>query len=387
MYAGEKMTEKALDAIDTYLHEKCGGDAEVFGWLRRIARPYLQEKNKSVAFNTAAEAGLEILPKDDLDISLVSSWLKFERERKAPWTQRLDEAGIPKKITHPGFVRYLNAALKSNIRHKHAPYHGNLDIKASSMAAWKKFTPDTPAGFYADMTRGLPSGTKIELRLKDDGEFKKIEYTHNHFFYSRYKDEPGIVYHGGAEVHSRHQRSGITRQVNKNLFGFYKKQGIKSVEIHAGEVGAYTWARTGFVPSLKSWKGLAGSIGDRLDFLTGHSTPENSLPEDYVKTLRSVLQNDDPKNFWFIVDQRYECYGQPLGKLLTLEWKEGFVPPAFPKTDDPRLARALCWAGQLDMQDPDCVARMEAYCNTAPAVSKPVVKKEKAYGRQPQAAL
>jgi len=218
---------------------------------------------------------------------------------------------------------------------------------------WEKFSPQqSKEDFYKEMTEGLPRGTKIEMTL-NKGRLGDFSYRYargkKHFAFSRVFADKS-VYHNSAKVSLALQSQHIARTVNRNLFRLYARLGIEEAVIAANEIGVYAWARIGFVPDKNAWLGpLRKKIGERLDYLERNpSRKTGPLPKKYIATLRKALKSEDPKMFWFIVDQQLEYYGMPMGKLLTLP------NPLFSGKD-------LSYNGTFKMKDPESVNRFNAY--------------------------
>ena len=232
--------------------------------------------------------------------------------------------------------------------------------------AWPLFSPAaTPEEFYRRMTAGLPEGTNLIVVLNKDGTPKQLGYGYadgNRAFDFVRKFDGAHVDHENAGVSASLQKEGISKTVNGHLFRLYQEIGIEKITMSAAFIGTYAWARVGFVPEQDDWNKLRYQIGKRLDYLEQNPSPqEGPLPYKYVDALRGALKSDDPKNFWFIVDQGYPYYGTSMGKLLTLDIED--LPEKIPRDKKAKIAFLSCsgWLGSLDMKDPDCVQRFEAY--------------------------
>lgn len=151
---------------------------------------------------------------------------------------------------------------------------------------------------------------------------------------------------------------------------------MKKIGMWANYMGAYAWARIGFMPEQKDWNSLKDELGKRLDFIEQHPPQkEGLLPYTYIDALRKALASDDPKSYWFIVDQEHSCYGTSLGKLLTLPLKE--LPESFSRPGaEAGLRSELTWHGFLDLNDSDCARRFEA-------CMKPDIKRSPAPRQKP----
>lgn len=380
------------DSLDTYLDKVAGGDRQLAGWLGLAVNAKANGEELNDAFNEAVRGSMLYDSRRLRDrVVVLSEWLKAERARDARWLSNVDGQGRPKRLLVRGFEAHYNAAKKWYLRDWRRLAPGKLVVKASDPSAWGRFTTKTRDDFYRDLTRNLPPGTDVHLNLADNGCLSDLTLRKTNlvtckddFYFNRSEDEDKTVYHGGAAVARRFQQKGIARAVNRNLFELYKEMGVRRVDISVGQIGVYAWARAGFVPSRKSWPTLREHLNDRLDFIAAHPGPEGGLPTAYLETLKTALREDNPKVYWFVVDQRYRCHGVALGKLMTLNWHSldvtGLAVPA-EKAGREKLCREAGWGGQFDLADPDCVARMETYCNPSAKSAEPMIRKEQAHGR------
>lgn len=230
--------------------------------------------------------------------------------------------------------------------------------------------------FYRAMTKGLPEGTLLDLWFGAGGELNLIRYLYNdikgYFCFSR-KIAGGEAGHINASVSSELRGHGIATTVNRNLFRLYQKTNVTQLKLSAVDIGIYTWARCGFVPDMIGWDNIRRHVGARLDFLERIPPTEGALPKKYIEALRESLKSDDPKTYWFIVDQQYKCYGTSLGKMLTLHaeflpenipWSKARKRLAFSRAKYKGLEdirASATWSGEADLTDPDVRHRMKAY--------------------------
>ena len=379
--------EAAIDARlkDIAAEHETDLDLLILAVQRTLVKKYAWIFAQPSFFN---DASIDRVSADDQtldDVHFIAKWLRAEVDRNAAWLSKCDVVGRPKVLVRSDLESLCNFAKRQ--QRKYGPgkkktlhlfdnrdddpaEHFHMDDETRK--AWPLFSSDSPEKFFREMTEGLLKGTQLHLVLYPDGDLKSITYNYNfnsHFdrgeeFYSFQRHfSNGRAFHAGASVSGNLQGKGIGKIVNAHLFELYKKIGIKDINIAADFIGAYAWARLGFVPTQKSWDEIKESIGKRLDFIEAHpSQKDGPLPSRYVDILRKALAADDPKSLWFIVDQETSYYGTTLGKLLTLPLD--ILPKSFPKEKSQRISWGLknfIWSGLLDMQDPDCVIRFKAY--------------------------
>ena len=91
-------------------------------------------------------------------------------------------------------------------------------------------------------------------------------------------------------------------------------------------------------------------------------SPQQSQQEFYKEMTEGLPKEtninieDDPKTLWFIVDQEHKYCEISLGKVLTLP-----VDGLPNKIGFDETYKKLEWKGTLDMKDPDCINRYQAY--------------------------
>jgi hypothetical protein len=261
------------------------------------------------------------------------------------------------------------------------------EMDEPTQKAWplfaKKFSQGTPQEFYTKMTKGLPPQTELGVLLNEDGSLKFLRYICNSkddpaktFFQFYYPFSGTSVSSAGAEVQPALQEMGISRTVNNNIIGLCFETGMQEAQISADGIGIYAWARIGFVPTRDSWNKLRERIEERLKFFEESPSPQDGpLPHEYVDAIHKVLASDDPKSYWFIVDQEYPYYGTSLGKLLTLD---AFDLPNNIPWDQAALKMLedfddLELAASFNINDPDCAKRLAAYL-TPDQQAKPSVQ-------------
>jgi len=85
------------------------------------------------------------------------------------------------------------------------------------------------------------------------------------------------AWHGHLEISRSRQGSGIAEEFNQNLFDWYRRSGVKRVELAANiDVGGYAWATKGFDfadPTAAQWFINAGLRKIRLTIQVGGKLP------------------------------------------------------------------------------------------------------------------
>jgi hypothetical protein len=111
----------------------------------------------------------------------------------------------------------------------------------------------------------------------------------------------GTVEHAQFELPRSLQGQGTAKKVLAAQIETYEQLGMKKVDAFANiDVGGYTWAKFGFVPSQKSWDSLRSQLKDRL---SDYSTRTNPLISTETKDrVSAILDTRDPKAIWALSD-------------------------------------------------------------------------------------
>ena len=158
--------------------------------------------------------------------------------------------------------------------------------------------------------------TTLSMRLSDLKTFDDV-LTRKVFV------QEGMVYNELFDLPDRFQGKGLAKKVLAKQFKSYRlSTGIEQVDVTAGlTAGGYTWARFGFLPSQKDWqKLLIAAMDDNIESISKLAT----------HLTRSQV---GPEGLWSIADH-------PEGR---------------------RFLAGRGWAGVFDFNNPDQVARFEAY--------------------------
>ena len=130
------------------------------------------------------------------------------------------------------------------------------------------------------------------------------------------------------------QGKGIAKEVLRGNIDTYKKLDIGVVKTFANiDVGAYAWAKYGYVPDESSWRRLQSDLEIEVSAMSGVGIPSKA-----ADGLLELIYSSEPKALWAIADS-------PYGKeLLT-------------GTD-------ISWYGTLDIDDKESMQRFDAYISS-----------------------
>lgn len=167
--------------------------------------------------------------------------------------------------------------------------------------------------FKPDLREGSVLGTAVFLRIRGKSKEGK-SFSIERLF--REEASPDVE-HAYFDLPKDLQGSGFGKIVSQNFLDFYDHLGTGKIDIAAGlDVGAYAWARYGFVPSPTSWSKLRDSI--KTDVERG----KIKLAGETLQTVTDALASDDPRSIRVLAAIR-EPYGDTtVGKKLLLgrEW-------------------------------------------------------------------
>lgn len=166
----------------------------------------------------------------------------------------------------------------------------------------------------------------------------------------------------GARIFDSSQRGmGMATQGLVNFIDLGIQLGMRKMTIKADEIGAYCWAKYGFLPMPESCGNLRDKLRLRLQAC------ESALPQNVYSQAIRLLQLDDPKMLWKIADLDYDLNGTRLGKRLLLPDFERFFPDY--ERIFLRSNRNLEWRGELKFANADQMARFHAYLQSRNAPS------------------
>lgn len=135
------------------------------------------------------------------------------------------------------------------------------------------------------------------------------------------------------------------KEILASQMALYQKLGMEKVEVHADiDVGAYAWAKYGFVPKQESWNALRSNLGTRIKAVEmGSTTVDKAALADFKK----LLSDPNPKTIWKVVDHPAK---------VTVGGKDTTVAKAIMTG-----SAAPHWYGSLDMRDKETMNRFQSY--------------------------
>jgi len=144
------------------------------------------------------------------------------------------------------------------------------------------------------LSDGLP-----ECSVSDDGDLT-ISNAEQNLVWCSFGIRPpqfnmGMLYVTDTQ-NTRLQGLGIGKKLLQNIKKAAQNQQLTSIVTLASELGAYVWARAGFV--TEDWDTLRGDILDRM--------LEIPMPNPERESLENLLlHSTNPKDLWVIADSKY----------------------------------------------------------------------------------
>lgn len=380
--------------IDQYIGE--GTSPAHIKALHDILRPYLSSsmgpmeeggKTPKGIFNVLSgqkkqEGVFRFVPSntDRQKVAMIADWLRDMSEPQLPGAVKMcsgmhiDELKTQAELTGLHIKPYQDRFPETSVTVTYDyAYLGREYTAKEKDRLFKSFFKTSPEKFKEDFLEGMPHGTKLSITIRGTLGHVNLNMSYKgddgSFYFEREIDKKcKTVHHSGAECKGEISKQGIHKKVQRRYFDLYKKRGLKKVSITAGDVGAYVWAKLGFIPNDSQYT-IEDMIKKRIDFMQNNPPPDGGecLDKGHAAVLKKALETGDPKALWFIVDQDWTYGGHKLGKLLTLSWHEfknleqTYLDTHEDREALPFLCEGLCWSGVLDLTDKDMKRRIKSY--------------------------
>ena len=157
--------------------------------------------------------------------------------------------------------------------------------------------------------------------------------------------EAGTVEHESLILPNDRQAAGLGKQLLASQVSTYKKMGLKAVNLTANiNVGAYAWAKYGFVPDQKSWDRVRSAIKAKLD----NMNPDEWGLKGDVADIHAALASENPQAIWAVVDSK--------ATLLNENDEEVPIAKHFLTGKN-----APDWDGSLRLDDATALKRFDSY--------------------------
>lgn len=155
-------------------------------------------------------------------------------------------------------------------------------------------------------------------------------------FYCLPQAEPPQAHFSGLSYQKQGQ--GLAKQFMANRLALYETLGTRTLLSSFAHVGAYAFAKFGFLPDRKSWDRVRLRLIDKIDgFCDTHGVPDREREE-----ITTILLSDEPESMWALADHPCKVDGRAIAYRMMEE--------AF-----------LYWDGTFDMDNPAQMARMRNY--------------------------
>jgi len=240
---------------------------------------------------------------------------------------------------------------------------------------WNRIIKRKPNELLASLFKGLPSNfvKKFEVEpvsndvtmtikgktIEDDTEIIR------HFFH----DEDGklCASHEVFCLNDADQGKDFAKKFMRNSMQEYRRMGVSSVFLTANlDVGAYAWAKYGFLPKKNDWNQLRDSrylgmfsMDKRLSLVKGQ------LSESEYKHVQSLLENKDPRTIFQVSDLTIQIDLAKVRKPQILPDHRHYANAFGHRKGSISLGKFLLlaqeWEGHFDLSDSECNNRFHTY--------------------------
>jgi hypothetical protein len=160
--------------------------------------------------------------------------------------------------------------------------------------------------------------------------------------------DSGSAWHDGLQLDSP---GGLGKVLLRGQIDIYQNIGIDRVGLSAGDVGAYAWAKYGWLPqSVEEWRNLKKGIKTRMEAMAQEAPkgqPYGRIDPEDRRDVLAMLRSNRPSVIWGVADLTTPTGGEnrggrplTLGKALLLDQK---------------------WRGTLDLNNPRQMRRFDDY--------------------------
>jgi hypothetical protein len=152
--------------------------------------------------------------------------------------------------------------------------------------------------------------------------------------------EAGYAYNKTLFLKRDAQGGGFTKGLLANQFGLYRQMGLERVDVFASvDLGGYSWAKYGFLPTGRDWYALKSPVGIRLNQMR-----KVMSPDDYEIAM-AHLSSPDPRSIWRLSDMTN--------------------PIPHPSLKNPTVGKGLLagmdWHGEFHLNNPQQNGRFDDY--------------------------
>ena len=293
-----------------------------------------------------------------LELDTIATYLAKSIDEDAEWLHHKRDDGIPMSLTF-GYGKLLADARQALHGNKKAtlpfqripvrivPHNSTIELNPNDEEKLIKNT-----GLSSDQIQRIlgfnlkkPHHIKIDIWSDNSGGIDGLSFhmtEPSSGLETRWAHSPfyKAISFEGWEYHGETNR-GALKPLMANRLALAHVSGIEKISSIFGVVGAYAFARVGFLPHPDQWVALRAQIEARLD----SNVYASAMTDDQIQTVRDIIQSPDPKALWKVADLRDQITdmdGQqvPLGSFML---------------------RRLMWMGEFDLNNSDQMDRAKSY--------------------------
>lgn len=238
---------------------------------------------------------------------------------------------------------------------------GKISLSYIAKKYWDKFFPNmSPEQLYLSTTKDLPESTNLKITthttsptliFTNKGKDEAFKFT--------YTIKGKCIKYNVGNVCEKCQKHNISKTMQRNIFTFCKTNHLNRIDVAAINIGAYAWARMGFVPDLILWPIKRSAIARRFNAIK-KKLPTNQLCKltTLFNEVSKAVKSKDPKSIWIIADEKEPFYFDPK-----LSWGKALLLPhtSLPPNLDVDIDTDINYLGKFNLKDKDCVKRMKTY--------------------------
>ena len=207
------------------------------------------------------------------------------------------------------------------------------------LALWQECFPNTsPQTLYETLRKCADYGAEIQLQLQPEIYDNKLEYEFivrqkneekdDKFLFALFPEEQNLKLRQAACADNNQGNKVATRYLG-SLLEIFKEQGNKDITLTAIGIGAYAWAKFGFIPKTQeNWIELKETIKNRIKRKSdgNHAITFNdvydiqhtySLPTESHTALIKALNSDNPEDIVHLTELN-EVIGTLNGHTITV---------------------------------------------------------------------
>jgi len=241
---------------------------------------------------------------------------------------------------------------------------GKTSISHLAKKYWDKFFPNiSPEQLYKSTTKDLPESTNLKITTHTTSP--TLIFTNSEkdtAFKFTYTIKGKYIKYNMGKVCDKGQHHNISKTMQRNILTFCKTNNLNRIDVAAMNIGAYAWARMGFVPDSLLWIIKRSAIARRFKALTKRiPLAERKTLAPLFNEISNAMKSKNPKSIWIIADEK-----EPFYFDKKISWGQALLLPhtSLPPYLDINIDTDITYLGKLNLKDKDCTNRIEVYTHS-----------------------